>query len=105
MKNQYKLKITRAAAEDLDSIYKYISEELASPQSAEALMSEIEASSMQLKDFPDKCEYSRNERLRSSGYRRLVIKNYIGLYLVDEEKQEVVIARFFYGAMDYGKYI
>ncbi|MEA1974141.1 MAG: type II toxin-antitoxin system RelE/ParE family toxin [Bacillota bacterium] len=31
------------------------------------------------------------------GYRKIIVDNYIGFYLVDDETNEVVIMRFLYG--------
>ena len=45
----------------------------------------------------------RDARLRSMGYRRAVIKNYVMIYRVAESKKTVYILRFFYGARDYEK--
>ena len=34
-------------------------------------------------------------------YRRAIIKNYVVIYSVDEEKKEVYLHKFFYGGSDY----
>ena len=35
------------------------------------------------------------------GYRKLIVENYVGAYLLNEQTKEVVVMRFFYGARDY----
>jgi len=57
-----------------------------------------------LERHPRLFELSRNKRLSQKGYRRFVVGNYVSLYLVDDESQEVTIARIFYGR-NYEKYI
>ena len=105
MESRYKLKITPAAENDLDEIYNYISNSLLAPNSALSLMDKIEDSIKKLCDYPFKYELSRNELLRQKGYRKLVVDNYVILYLVEEQGNIVTIARVFYGAMEYEKYI
>jgi len=105
MESKYKLKITSAAENDLNEIYNYISNSVLATIPAQNLMEKIENSIQKLCEFPYKCELSRNELLRQKGYRKLVVDNYVAMYLVDEQSKAVKIARVFYGAMDYQKYI
>lgn len=105
MENQYKLKITPAAANDLDEIYKYISESLLAPIPAQNLMDKIENSIRKLCVFPYKHELSRNQVLRQKGYRKVIVDNYVTMYLVDEQSKVVIISRVFYGAMDYERFV
>lgn len=102
---EYELKITPAAAEDLENIYKYIKDALLSKSVAENMVIEINEKIRSLKHFPYKCELSRDISLRLRGYRRLIIKNYVVLYLINEKKNQVIIARIFYGPMDYAAHI
>ena len=46
-------------------------------------------------------ELSQDKILCQKGYRKLVIKKYVALYLIDEEKKFVIVSRIFYGPMDY----
>lgn len=105
MESRYKLKFTFSAEFDLNEIYIYISNNLSAPETAQRLMGRMEDSINKLCAFPFQCELSRNELLRAKGYRKLVVESYIVLYLVDEESKTVIIARVFYGSMDYDKYI
>lgn len=105
MESRYKLFVTAAAEADLDAIYAYISEDLHAESAAWSLMERIENEITALCKAPFRCEQSRNESLGQKGYRRLVVKNYVVLYLVDELESAVIIARVFYGAMDYERYI
>jgi len=105
MAAEYNLKITPAAAGDLDAIDTYITDALFAPAAAQALMADFDKGFHSLCDAPYRCELSRNATLREKGYRRLVVNNYIALYLVDDSEQMVIIARVFYGAMDYEKYV
>jgi toxin ParE1/3/4 len=82
--NNYALKITPAARDDLEAIYQYISDDLYNEPAAEQLMDKIETNFMRLKEFPFSYKYVNDEILKSKGYRKLIVDNYIGLYIVDE---------------------
>lgn len=85
--NKYTLKITPAAKEDLEKIYGYITNELYNESAAKNLLDKIEESFMRLKDFPFSCNFVADEFLKNKGYRKLIIDNYIGFYIVDEVKK------------------
>ena len=105
MDAEYTLKMTPAAAEDLENIYRYIKDSFLSEDTANSLVKAIAEKLKSLKYFPHKCELSRDEGLKLKGYRRLIVKNYVALYLIDEEKKHVISARIFYGPMDYTAHI
>jgi len=105
METEYSYKVTPAAESDLDSIDTYITDTLFAPLAAMNLINEFESQFRSLCDNPYRCELSRNPTLAAKGYRRLVVKKYVALYLVEETKKIVIIARVFYGAMDYEKYV
>ena len=52
MQNSYQLRFTPIAEDDLEGIYRYISEHLVAPEAANGLMDDIEASILRLKEFP-----------------------------------------------------
>lgn len=103
MQNSYKLKFAPIAEDDLDGIYRYISEHLIAPKAATDLMDDIETSIMQLKDFPYSGSPIADDILRGRGYRKLIVKNYIVFHLIDETEKQVVIMRVLYGAQQYEK--
>lgn len=105
MKSEYKLVVTLAAGNDLDEVFEYISNSLLAPLSAQNLPDRIENNIKRLCVFPYKCELSRNELLGQKGYRKLIVDSYVALYLIDEESKTVIIARVFYGAMNYEKFL
>lgn len=98
---QYIIKMTPKAKEDLEQIYSYISEELFAEESAKTLLIRIENSIMQLQEFPFSCNYVADQFLRTKGYRKLIIDNYIVFYLVNEEEKQVIIMRILYGRQKY----
>lgn len=103
MQNSYKLKFTPIAEDDLDGIYRYISEHLIALKAAADLMDDIEDSIMRLKDFPYSGSPVADDILRDRGYRKLIVKNYIVFHLIDEAEKQVVIMRVLYGTQQYEK--
>ena len=70
MENNYTVKMTPKAADDLDNIYRYISEELFATSAATNILERIEKEIMRLKKFPFSCNYVADEYLRNKGYRK-----------------------------------
>jgi plasmid stabilization system protein ParE len=101
----YNVKTTDSADRDTDEILTYIAETLANPKAAADFADALEERYAMLEDHPLMFELSRNERLARMGYRRFVVGSYVALYLVNEERKEVTIARIFYGRRNYDKYI
>ena len=97
----YKVVITELANNDLEGIVSYILEELISPVAATNLLKEIEKAYEHLSTNPLIYEVCRDARLAKDGYHRVVIKNYVLIFKIDEKSKAVNILRFFYGAMDY----
>jgi len=101
----YERQMTTAAAADLESIDDYIAVSLDAPAAASNLMTEIDASIKRACENPYLYRLSRLDSLRQKGYRCIIVKNYVILYLVDEANHRIIIVRVFYGAMDYEKYV
>ena len=101
MENNYTIKMTPKAADDLDNIYRYISEELFAISAAANILERLEKEIMRLKEFPFSCNYVADEYLRNKGYRKLIVDNYIVFYLIKEEKDKIIIMRVLYGKQKY----
>lgn len=99
--NNYSLKFNSKASEDLEQIYVYISEKLLADVAADKLLNKIENSIMRLSDLPYSCSLVLDDLLKSKGYRKLIVDNYIVFYLVNEIEKQVVIMRILYGAQNY----
>ena len=90
---EYKVKISESAEHDLDGILSYIAGKLANPKAAADFADALEEHYGQLETYPLAYELSRNERLARKGYRRFAVGSYVVLYLADETKREINIAR------------
>lgn len=99
--NNFNLKFSTKASDDLEQIYIYISEKLFADVAANRLLNKIESSIMRLMIFPYSCSFVLDDLLKSKGYRKLIVDNYIVFYLVNEIVKEVVIMRILFGAQNY----
>lgn len=96
----YKLVFSPEFVVDIEEAFMYISSVLDSKNAAKELMKKIDSSVTMLKDTPyifPRC----NDPLSMLNYRKIVIKNYVIIYTVNECKKEVYLLRCFYGRRDY----
>ena len=97
----YRLAVSIRANADLDAILTYITTNLHAPKAASDFADAVAKCYDTIQQNPHIYEFVRDEHLKNQGYRRAVIKNYVMVYRVLEEREEVEIHRFFYGRMDY----
>lgn len=101
----FKLLVSELAHRDLDNIIYYIAVQLANPKAAGDFLDELEKCYGYLKSNPMMYAKCQNKRLEKEGYRRVLIKNYVLVYKINEASKTVSILRFFYSAQDYVKLI
>lgn len=100
--NQYEIIVTPTGAREISRIYEYISEDLYAEKAAKDLMKNLEEEFRNLKSMPQihtKIEKVDDELMRN--YRRIVIKNFVVLYTIDEEHKIVYISHMYYGKRNY----
>lgn len=96
----YKLIFAQGFVKDIDEAFEYISYNLDSSDAAKDLMKEIDDRIMRLKDMPymyPEC----GQPLKTLGYRKLAVKNYVIIYEIGEQEKCVYLLRMFYGHRDY----
>jgi len=98
---KYTIKFTPLSNMDLEDIFNYISNNLYAQKSADNLIDKIEEHIMKLSDHPYSGAVVIDEILKSKGYRKIIIDNYILFYLVNESDKEVIIMRCIYGGRNY----
>ncbi len=101
--DMYKLIFAPEFVKDLDNTFEYIYHVLCADKAAKALMKEIDDSIMSLKNMPHMYPEC-SDPLKSLGYRKIIVKNYILIYEVDDEKKNVNLLRIFYGRSDYMRF-
>lgn len=101
----YKLSITNNAAAELDDILSYLSKYLDNSAAASDFLDKVEESFHRLSDNPKIYQLCDHRDFKEKGYRKVVIKNYIMIYRVDETTSTVYILHFFYGRRNYYEYL
>ena len=99
----YHHKLTPSAIQDLDDIAAYIAIQLYAENSAAQFLNEIEGAIISACDFPQAAPPVNDVLLKSKGYRKLIVKNYIILYIPDDEAHILNVMRVVYYAKDYLK--
>lgn len=100
MGNHYEVKVTRQAMEQMREIVHYISKELLAPEAAENLMNKMEDSILSLSDFPKKHALIDEEPWRSEGIRKIIVKNFLIYFWVNDETCQVQITAVIYNKRD-----
>ncbi len=101
----YNIIISESPIKDLDENIKYIIEILLNNKAASDFIDEVERKYIEVSKHPYMFELSRDDRLRKKGYHRIVVNNYIILYLINDKSKEVIISRIFYGGQNYKNYL
>ena len=104
MTTNYKVIITPTAYKEMKKIYYYITENLHAEKAAKKLMQKVEHELIKLKSIPKAHMKIRKIDELKRSYRRIVIKNYVLLYTVDEENKVVFVSHMYYGRRDYINY-
>ena len=97
----YKVVISPSANADLFNALKYIVYELKNPQAAANLADGIERCYADLEEFPAAHELCRDPVLRRIGYRRYAVGNYLVIFRIVENAQEVRILHIFHSLQNY----
>ena len=94
--NKYSIQLSIEAKNDLKRIISYIKNELREPAIAEKYANLIIKEIKVLEYMPQKFSVINSEFLKDNNFRKIVIKNYIAFYRVNEENKIVNIERILY---------
>ena len=100
MGNEYEVKVTRQALEQMRAIVHYISYDLMAPEAAENLLNDLKSAIMKLAVLPKKHSLIDEEPWRSEGVRKIVVKNFLVYYWVDDEYNKVQVTAVIYSKRD-----
>lgn len=92
----YRVDVSEPAENDLRDIVRYISAQLSAPLSAANMMDAIEEALRSLAFMPQRCPNVNDERLAMMGYHKLLVKNYIVFFTIDEKLKVVNVERILY---------
>lgn len=97
MTKRYRIVYLPIAEEDLIDIFDYIKED--NPSAASDFVERIDGTITKLETFPLLGSIPKDNRLRRTGYRILVVENYLVFYVVVDEIVE--IRRIIHGSRKY----
>ena len=99
--NKYKIIITPRVFYEMNKIYEYIAKELYAIKAAKNLGKKVNEEIYRLEHSP--YLYQKINKTDEEGrlYRRIVVKNYIILYIVEEKEKEAYVSRMHYGRRNY----
>jgi len=101
----YKLIVSKEAHLDIDGIVNYIAVKLSNVSAAICFLDDVEKSYKNIVENPFMYNFCNDVKLKNQSYRKIPIKNYLILYLVDEKLQIITVMRVFYGARNYPELI
>lgn len=99
----YNLEYLPVARQDMVDIVRYISRELNNPIAADQLAVELIEAGDSIPAMPYANPAYIPIRPLKHEYRKLLVRNYIMFYWLDEEKKMVTVARVVYAKRDYKK--
>ena len=99
----YQLTFLPSAQRDMIDIVRYISHELLNPTAADALAKKMIDAAERLCDFPYINAVHQSMKPLKHEYRKLLVKNYVMFYWVDEKEKLITIARAVYARRDFEK--
>ena len=101
MDEKYEIKLSIKAKDDLKSIVLYIKNNLNEPAIANKYAKIIREEIQTLEYLPQKFAIIDDSSIKDLNFRKLIIKNYIAFYRVNEENKIVNVERILYGASNW----
>lgn len=98
---EYKVDVTEPAEYDLRDIVRYISAQFLAPMTAAKILDDVWKALAGLMEMPQKYPPVTDERLALAGYRKLLLRNYIAFFTIDENAKVVNVERILYARRDW----
>ena len=99
----YSYILTEIAEADVDEAFDYIANELYNPDAASAFANELDEKLEEICKTPKTGRLVHNPYLKQHDVRRVLVKNYIAYYLIDEDAEKIVVLRVVYNKRDQDK--
>ena len=97
---QWCVRLTAAARQDLKDIGGYIKYNLREPETSKKILRTLRTEIKKLNELPERCELMQTEPWTSKGVRKLIIGNFVALYVVIPERSAVSVIRVAHGSRD-----
>ncbi|HCC01304.1 MAG TPA: type II toxin-antitoxin system RelE/ParE family toxin [Ruminococcaceae bacterium] len=97
MANDYIVKITAQAQEQIGEIARYIAYNLQAPDTALRMLDTLEKEIASLSRFPNRIALTEEEPWHSYGIHKIPVKNYLIYFWIDETMHKVQVTAVVYG--------
>ena len=97
---QWSVRLTSAARQDLKDIGGYIKYNLREPETSKKTVRTLRTEIKKLNELPEHCELVQMEPWTSRGVRKLIIGNFVALYVVIPDRSAVSVIRVAHGSRD-----
>ena len=97
---QYEVKVTEPAQHQLQEIVRYIAGDLQEKRTALWMLDTLEKEILSLSTLPNRVALTEEEPWHSAGIRKLLVKNYLVYFWVNEEQKQVQITAVVFGRRD-----
>ena len=101
--DRYNYVLTESTEADVDEAFDYIANELLNPDAASAFADELEEKLEEICKTPKAGRPIRNPYLKRDDIRRVLVKNFIAYYLIDEDEENIVVLRVVYNRRNQDK--
>lgn len=98
--DRYVYVLSESAEADIEEAVDYIANKLVNSEAASAFLDELEEKLEELCRTPKTGRLIHNPYLKRDDIRRILVKNYIAYYLIDEDETEIVVLRVVYNRRD-----
>lgn len=103
MPDDYTIKVTELAQTQLHEIIHYVAYSLQAPVTAQRLLDTLENAISSLSQMPDRIALTEEEPWHSYGIHKMLVKNFLVYFWVNEAKKAVQITSVIYGRRDQAK--
>lgn len=97
---EYEVRVTRQALEQMQEIVHYISMDLMAPDAADNLLDKMKTEILKLSSFPKKYGLIDEEPWQTEGIRKIVVKNFLIYFWVDDDNSKVQVTAVIYSKRD-----
>ena len=92
----YRVKYTQTALKRLDDILAYIAVTLCNPSAAKRLLDDFDEAIENVSKFPYAMSKAKNKNVTTKEYRKILVRQYLAIYRIDEKKKAIYILTFRY---------
>ena len=97
---EYEVLLTQGAQTDLRAIFRYIADDLQSPQNAAGQLDRLEKAILALDDMPERFRVYDREPWKSRNLRIMPVDNFLVFYVLRHESKTVTVMRVLYAGQD-----